>query len=124
MNKKSFNIYFILYGVALVITLFCGTMLKLYSTDPVTGFVNLGSQPYDKIISIVYKIALGLPIVLWFIINWSRRTAHDFPVSYRHISTSIFSMLTGVAMIAYTFASAGNQVLHSTYMEHTAPHHM
>lgn len=110
MKKPGFGIYFIVYAIALVLAAGSFTVLKLFSVDPITGFVDLGRFSIDWLLVRVFQLTLLVAVVFWFFITLRRRAHHDFPVSYRHIPTSILAILTGLAMMAYSMFALPQQL--------------
>lgn len=120
MKKAGFKSYFVVYAISLAVSLATGTLLKLFSVDPFTGFVNTGSFPGDIYLLYAFRISLVAPIAFWFGVTLLRRARHDYPISYRHISSGILSIITGLCMIAYTLTTVPKQIVAQSPIQHNS----
>lgn len=111
MKKTGFRSYFTVYWVALVISVLSTTILKLFFMDMSTGFIDTNRFFPNQLLTIISRLALIIPIIYWFFQTFRRRARHDFPLSYRHIPTSILGILTGLTMILYCVKIVPEQIL-------------
>lgn len=111
MRRNSFKSNFVVYFIALFFSVTSGTMLKLFCTDSETGFVNTGIFPGDTIILYIFRLSLLLPILFWFFSNAKRRTVNDYPISERYVPSTIFSAITSIFVVLYTFTGVPSQII-------------
>lgn len=108
MGKNSLKIFFAVYYCALLLGVTLQTILKFVFMDASTGFYRSGTLgiPSSYILAGVFVLA----ILFWFLMTLFRRTRNDYPIGYSHRLTSVFSVLTGAAILGYTLLDVTPQV--------------
>lgn len=109
MKEVSFKTFFSVYGFAAVLAVALQSYLKLVGIDPNSGFYYSS----HSVVVLLLQILLISSILFWFAATFFRKARHDYALNYRHPATGVFSVLTGVSIIAYTLSDVTSQVLHT-----------
>lgn len=105
----KFRLYFLVYTVAVLVSVSLQTVLKLFFMDPITGFYLRGNT-LAFVLALCLSIIVAGAILFWFIAMFVYPTKHDYALDYVHRPTSILSILTGLSILLYTIFDALKQV--------------
>lgn len=97
MGRSYFKVTFLLYYLALALSLLCRTVLQLRYIDHATGFYT---QP--TLWEYLQNILLAASMILMLALNRLRRAGSDYPVWRHSGAVDAAGVLTGLAILAYT----------------------
>ena len=100
MRKAYFGLLFTIYILALIVS--CGIRVYLTLTGGIDSVTGLYSRENTWVV--VFNMTLLVAILLWSLMTLFRRTEHEYPLQFSSGIASLFSVLTGLAILGCAFA--------------------
>jgi len=102
MGKYYYRIMFAIFWCAFII---CGGLrvyLKLWKTDPTTGFYRS-----ESIFTVMLSVLLAVTMIAMLLLNRLKRVYNDYPMVRQNRYIGFFSVLSGISIALFTIEQTG-----------------